>query len=99
MGQLAKESPEFMQSFRNMMNAVEKSGVLDLKTVELIMVGLAVGKQCDYCIQLHVELAHKAGATREEILAAAQLAVVMGGGPALMYVVNSVLDCLNDLAE
>jgi AhpD family alkylhydroperoxidase len=99
MGQLAKDAPEFMQSFRSMVNAVESAGVLDAKTTELILVGLAVGKQCTYCIELHVELALKAGASREEILAAAQLAIVMGGGPALMYTVNSVLDCLDDLTD
>ncbi len=99
MGQLAKDAPEFMQGFRSMVNAVESAGVLDAKTTELILIGLAVGKQCTYCIELHVELALKAGATREEILAAAQLAIVMGGGPALMYTVNSVLDCLDDLTD
>lgn len=99
MGRLAKEAPEFMQHFSSMVQAVEKSGVLDAKTTELILVGLAVGKQCSYCIELHVELALKAGATREEILAAAELAVVMGGGPALMYAVNSVIDALDDLTD
>ncbi|MBS3820958.1 MAG: carboxymuconolactone decarboxylase family protein [Planctomycetes bacterium] len=98
MGQLSKDAPEFMQSFRAMVDAVEKSGVIDAKTTELILVAIAVSKQCTYCIHLHVDLALKAGASREEILAAAQLAVVMGGGPALMYTVNTVVDCLDDLA-
>jgi AhpD family alkylhydroperoxidase len=98
MGQLAKDAPEFMQAFRSMVDAVEKSGVLDEKTTELILVGIAVSKQCAYCIHLHVDLALKAGASRQEILAAAQLAVVMGGGPALMYAVNTVVEALDDLA-
>lgn len=46
---------------------------------------LAVGMQCDSCIAVHVQGAVKAGATREEILEAGWLAVLMGGGPKLTY--------------
>jgi alkylhydroperoxidase AhpD family core domain len=41
--------------------------------------------QCDWCIAIHVANAVKTGASREEILEAAWLAVLMGGGPKLLY--------------
>lgn len=68
---------------------------LDAKTRELICVGLAVDKRCKYCICVHVNGAYKAGATRDEILAAAEVAVAMGGGPSLAYsatVLKAALD-------
>lgn len=96
--QLGKENPEFMQGFQGLMKAVDENCGLDLKTLELIMVGLAVNRQCAYCIHMHVAKALKAGASRKEILAATQAAVIMGGGPALMYA-QVVLDCLDDLSS
>jgi len=97
-GNHAKEAPGFMQAFKQLVDSVEKESVLDAKTMELIFVGVAVAKQCTWCIELHVAAALKAGATRAEILAAAQVAVVMGGGPALMYT-QVVTTALDDLAS
>jgi AhpD family alkylhydroperoxidase len=97
MGKLAKECPEFMKGFKAFHDAVEANGVLDAKTLELVLVGIAVSRQCSYCIHFHVSRAFKAGATKQEILAAAQAAVLMGGGPSLMYLVEQVIPTLEDL--
>jgi len=80
-----ENTPEQMKAFHELLEATEKEGVLDKKTKELISVALAVIKQCVYCIAFHVKNALDAGATKEEILEAAWVAVLMGGGPALMY--------------
>ena len=98
MGKIAKACPDFMTGFRGLMKAIEEGGVLDEKTVELIIVGIAVSKQCSYCIDIHVANALKAGASKEEILAAAQCAVLMSGGPGLMYM-QYVVQALDELAE
>lgn len=58
---------------------------IEPKMRELVAVGLAVEKRCKYCICVHVNGAYKAGATRDEILAAAEIAIAMGGGPSLAY--------------
>lgn len=96
---LGKECPEFMGAFKGLMDAIENKGPLDLKTVELILIGIAVAKQCSYCIEIHIAKGLKAGLTREEILSAAQLAVLMGGGPALMYTMQVVLETLDSLSK
>ena len=44
-----------------------------------------MANQCDTCIAVHLADAVKSGAGREEILEAAWLAVLMGGGPKLTY--------------
>ena len=84
-GDLQKEAPEAIKAFHEFMGAVEKPGAMDAKSKELVNVGLAVAAQCEWCIALHVKGALDAGATRTEIIDAGMQAVLMHGGPALMY--------------
>jgi AhpD family alkylhydroperoxidase len=84
-GKLQQQQPESIKNFLSFMTSVEKEGALSVKQKELINVALAVAAQCEWCIALHVKGALDAGATREEILEAAMQAVLMHGGPALMY--------------
>ncbi len=97
MGEMSKESPEFMNAFMSLVKAAEEQSELDAKTTELILISLSVSKQCSYCIELHVANGLKMGLTKSEILSAAKLAVVMGGGPALMYTLGVVRKALSDL--
>ncbi|MBN1943385.1 MAG: carboxymuconolactone decarboxylase family protein [Phycisphaerae bacterium] len=97
MTRLARECPEFMQGFQTFHNNIESNSGLDVKTMELILVALGVNRQCTYCIDAHIARALKAGATRKEILAAAQAAVLMGGGPTLMYTTEHLLKTLDEL--
>lgn len=41
--------------------------------------------RCDGCIAFHVHDAVKAGASRKEIVETIGVAVLMGGGPSVMY--------------
>jgi len=84
---LKKEVPGEIDAFMKFMNATEKSTVLDVKHKHLIDVALSISAQCEWCIALHVKNAVNAGATKEEILEAAMQAVLMHGGPALMYMI------------
>lgn len=84
---LQKESPEQIGAFHKFMLAAEKPGALDAKQKALINVALAIAAQCEWCIALHVKGALSAGATKAEILDAAMQAVLMHGGPALMYMI------------
>jgi len=99
MGALARECPEFIQGFRTFHDNIETSAGLDLKIMELILVALGVNRQCTYCIDVHIAKALKAGASRAEILAAAQAAVLMGGGPTLMYMLQHVVKDLDELSQ
>lgn len=83
--QLAKELPEVMQGFMQMHSAAIKDGALSAKQKELIAVGIAVAVRCSYCIAHHVKQARALGAGRQEILEAAGVAILMGGGPAVAY--------------
>ena len=86
-GDLQKDLPDQIDAFNKFMMATEKPGALDAKHRELINVALAVSAQCEWCIALHVKGALGAGASKTEILEAAMQAVLMHGGPALMYMI------------
>jgi len=88
MGDLSKHQPESLRHFKAFMGEVLKEGVLDTKTKELIAVGTSITARCKYCIALHVAKAIEAGANRDEIFEAATVAMLMGGGPAMTYIVE-----------
>lgn len=85
------ESGDLMQGFRALSTAATKPGVLDEKTKELIALAIGVAKQCDGCIGFHTKKLIKLGATRQEIIEMLNVAVYMGGGPALMYAADTIL--------
>ena len=88
MVELSKQQPETMRHFKQFMGSTLEEGVLDTKTKELVAVGTAITARCKYCIAIHVEKALNAGATKEEILEVATVAILMGGGPAMTYIVE-----------
>ena len=98
LGRIGQESPDFMKAFSGLMQTVEKPGAVDTKTKELISIALSVSKQCKWCIALHVKKALSIGITREEIMESCQVAVLMGGGPSLMYV-QSVIKAIDEFSE
>jgi AhpD family alkylhydroperoxidase len=101
MGTLKEEAPDTLNGFAGLFSKIMKDGAVSLKTKELVAIGIAVAVQCEPCIRLHVQKCLDAGCTREEVLEAASVAVMMGGGPAYthMPVVLETLDDLQDWAQ
>ena len=85
MGELGTKIPATMKGFNDLHKASISEGVLPSKTKELIALGIAITVRCDGCIAFHVHDALKAGAGSEEIMEAISVAILMGGGPALVY--------------
>jgi AhpD family alkylhydroperoxidase len=69
-------------AFLEMEGAAFSGGALAKKEKELIAVGISVVKNCESCMQWHIEQAAKAGATFEEVLEAVEVGIEMGGGVA-----------------
>lgn len=84
-GELGKLSPDTVRGYATLSGAGAKTGQLDAKTRELIALAAAVSLRCDGCITVHVEAAHKLGATREEIAEALGVAISINAGAALVY--------------
>ncbi len=79
------KNPKSLGAFHHFMTVIGDNGVLDKKTKELIALALAVKSQCKYCIAFHVKNCLDLGISEEEMLEASWVAVLMGGGPSLMY--------------
>ncbi len=93
MNELAKAQPKAMGAFSNLHEAAGEDGALDKKTKELIALAIAVTSRCDGCIAFHTHDVLKAGATREEVMEALSVAILMGGGPSVVYA-SHVVDAL-----
>lgn len=78
-----------MKGFGQLHGAAMKGGALSLATKELIALGIAVAGRCQGCIAFHTYSALKAGAKREEILDTLGVAMLMGGGPAMVYALEA----------
>ena len=90
MGMLARNAPLTMGAFSALHEAAVEPRALDFKTKELIALAIAVGLRCDGCIAFHTHDALQAGATREEVMEALEVAVFMGGGPSVIYATHVV---------
>lgn len=84
-GQLRQEIPGTMGGFSRLHKAAVAEGTLSTKNKELIALGISIAVLCDSCIAIHVHDALQAGASREEIIETIGVAVLMGGGAALMF--------------
>ncbi|MGH3276561.1 MAG: carboxymuconolactone decarboxylase family protein [Streptosporangiaceae bacterium] len=75
-------APAIHDAFDAFSQQVFADGSLPVKTKQLIAVAAAHVTQCPYCIRGHSKLAHRAGASDEEIMEAIWVATEMraGGG-------------------
>jgi AhpD family alkylhydroperoxidase len=82
---LRHDLPGPMAGFAQLHQQAVADGALSKKVKELIALGIAIAVRCDGCMAHHVHDALRAGATRQEITETIGVAVLMGGGPAVMY--------------
>ena len=91
-------APDTVKGFGGLFQAVMKEGTVTGREKELIALGIGIALRCDSCIYAHVEKALKAGATREQVLEVAGVAIMMQGGPCYTYL-PKVVEALDALAE
>lgn len=84
-GEIGRSSPGIVRGYRELSAAGEKGDLLGAKTRELIALAVAVTRQCDGCIVIHMDAALKHGATQEEIAEALGVAIAVNAGAALVY--------------
>lgn len=98
MGRFAKTLPKTMAAFGQLQQATFEDGALDIKTKELIALGIAVAEGCDGCMAYHNGALLELGAARDEVAEAVGVAIEMGGGVALYNAVKA-MDGFDQLAE
>ena len=96
MEEMKSQTNAIVNGFAGLFSKTMAEGALTIKQKELVAMGIAVTKQCEPCIKLHTQKCLDAGATKEEILEAAGVAVMMGGGPAYTHI-PMVIEALDEL--
>ena len=98
---LRQLSPDQMGAWDNFTSLYQKDEVLSERHKELTAVALSVSVRCEWGIATHIKRAIQLGTTNQEIIEAAWVAVLMGGGPTLMYAqrVLQALDEFQDISD
>lgn len=92
---LAAEIPETIGALLGFVKTAQSESALTVREKELIAVGISLYHRCGECIVVHVDAALRAGCTRREIIEAAGMAMVFGGGPSLGSSATLLLDALD----
>ena len=89
-----KALPDLMAMEKDVWNEAYKDGALSAKVKRLIALGIALRAACTSCIIGQTIRAIEAGATREEVVEACSVALMVGGttGLAESYRVMKLLD-------
>lgn len=83
-------NPEIVKAYAGLSHANAKSTRIDEKTRELIALAVAVTLRCDGCINAHTDAAIKAGASKEEIVDALGVAIMVNAGATMVYSARTV---------
>jgi len=89
--------PEVLKGFGGLHQAAMKPGALTLLEKELMALAIGLAVRCENCMYAHIQAALNAGATREQILETAGVAVLMQGGPTYTYLPR-VIEAMDALA-
>lgn len=84
-GKLSKEIPGTMSGFGMLHKEALAAGALSTKVKELMALAISISAGCEGCIAFHTHDALRAGATRQEIMETIGVAILMGGGPSVIY--------------
>lgn len=94
--ELSDLQPEVLGKFSEMCGEVYDSSGLDDKTIEMIVIGVAIAVKCKPCINHHVKKFKELGGSLEELAGVGACSAMMGGGPGTAYA-NIALDVYQSL--
>lgn len=83
---MKKSAADIARGFGGLFQATMKEGALTVREKELIALAIGLAVRCVPCVNLHVQKCLNAGATPEQIIEAAGVAVMMQGGPSFTHV-------------
>jgi AhpD family alkylhydroperoxidase len=90
LAQLGQEIPGPMSGFARLHRKATDGGALDSSFKEMMALAISIVVGCEGCIAYHAHDAIKAGASRDELLEAISVAILMGGGPASIYATHAL---------
>ena len=75
--------PEMLETISNLDKVILRDGKLSEKNKRLIAMCMAAQAQCEPCVDVHARAAMYLGATKEEVMEALFVAMLVGGAPCL----------------
>lgn len=75
--------PEMLETISNLDKVILKDGKMSEKNKRLIAMCMSAQAQCEKCVDTHAKAALYLGATKEEIMEALFVAMLVGGAPCL----------------
>src|SRR5271169_1194534 len=88
--EISAVNPDIVKAYAGFHRANSGSMHIDAKVRELIALGVAVTLRCDGCITAHTDAAIKAGATKDEIVEALGVAIMVNAGAAMVYSAHTI---------
>ncbi len=83
--ELVDAIPGVLAGYGAMHKAAMEEGALSTRMKELIALSMAITRECDGCISAHARGAAHHGATVAEVTEMIGVAVLMNGGPAIVW--------------
>jgi 4-carboxymuconolactone decarboxylase len=82
---LQKQTKRVGADYFKMHTDAMADGALSQKQKELMALAIAISTRCDGCIVSHLFEAKESGATIDEVVETVNIAIMMSGGPAIVY--------------
>ena len=82
--------PEMFDAISKLDEVVLKEGKMSAKNKRLIAMCMTAQMQCDKCVDVHARAAMYLGATKEEVMEALFVALLVGGAPSLAAAKRSI---------
>jgi AhpD family alkylhydroperoxidase len=87
-----------IKRFFNLDSSVYKAGALDVKTKELLGLVASMVLRCDDCIKYHVQRCYEEKITKDELMEAFSIALLVGGSITIPHT-RRALEFWEELAE
>lgn len=91
-----KEAPEVAQAFDGLIEALESTSGLDVKTKQLVYIGIKSSQGDSTAIFYHVTMAKQLGATREEIRDTILITLTVCGLQGITSCLKTALDVYDE---
>jgi AhpD family alkylhydroperoxidase len=88
--EMSAANPGVFKAYAAMHQANAASTHLDARTRELIALAVSVTLRCDGCINAHTDAAIKAGASKEDIVDALGVAMMVNAGATMVYSARTI---------
>ncbi len=78
-GEMLADNNKIIKRIFNLDTNAYMEGVLPKKTKELLGLGNSLVLRCDDCVRYHLEECHKLGLSKEEVVEAMSISLLIGG--------------------